>query len=429
MAVRTSTALGPHEQIIRHRLPEIAQRLAEGRSLPGLHGLTPINPCAIADVCGKVIADGHPNKEAAQAILEGTKGLDTEALLRSQLSQLQMAVMAPLPTFQVMLFGAENPEISGGFGKMGYALTQGIRSYNQDSGALIQFPKRTIALAADGMGGHKLGELASKIAVEAAVKHLMTDGIFSELVEVTGWGFTDEALRLYEQDPAAYLNAICHKSSQRRGVIQKLLKMFSGPETPGMGTTLCALSLEETGTVVVNVGDSRARVYIREKDGEVMPYLLTADHSVARERQAPDQKAPLDLEGIKKLEEALNRNNADSNVITSSLGTFGVALNHDTGLYEFAEPNHHLVFRLPHRESAEGEALYLLSSDGLVDGKMSELKLLEIVSAMFDEPAEKIAAAVTKEALKLGSMDNIIALAVKSDTIPDVDDPIIISRK
>jgi protein phosphatase len=123
-----------------------------------------------------------------------------------------------------------------------------IRTNNQDSFLIAD----TLFAVADGMGGHRGGEVASAMAVEA-LQHLTADPTPDELL-----GSVQQA------------NHVIFDRAR------------NDPDLRGMGTTLCAVALVSDGgdeeLAVVNVGDSR--VYLLREDELIQ---LTRDHSLVED--------------------------------------------------------------------------------------------------------------------------------------------------
>ena len=132
-------------------------------------------------------------------------------------------------------------------------------------------------VVADGMGGHAVGELASKLAVET-VAHLT----------FVREGSRGEALR----ESLTSANTQIHERGQHNRDFER------------MGTTCTALSLSPSGAVVGHVGDSRAYRIRRDRIDQ-----LTFDHSVEWEVRRRHRG---------RVSEELLR--AHRNVITRSLG-------------------------------------------------------------------------------------------------------------
>jgi PPM family protein phosphatase len=120
-----------------------------------------------------------------------------------------------------------------------------VRENNED--AIVA--SNSLAVVADGMGGHPGGEVASSIAVS--------------LVEAA---YTGRSIDELEAAVRAANRAIWDRSS-------------SSGDLEGMGTTVCAVGVTDDGYLaVVNVGDSRA--YLMHH-GQLRQ--LTHDHSVTAE--------------------------------------------------------------------------------------------------------------------------------------------------
>jgi PPM family protein phosphatase len=115
-----------------------------------------------------------------------------------------------------------------------------------------------ICIIADGMGGHKNGEIASGVAVRVAAKYLV-NRVYLRFLELHQDPM-DESIQ--ETIHNAFIEA-------QRAVIRY---------APGGGTTLtCALLLGEQVTVA-HIGDSRA--YFIYSDGRIQK--ITKDHSLVQ---------------------------------------------------------------------------------------------------------------------------------------------------
>jgi len=109
-----------------------------------------------------------------------------------------------------------------------------------------------LVIVADGMGGHVAGEVASRLAINAAAS--------SEL------------------DPADRVAAA------NRAIREEVAR---DPGLEGMGTTMTLLSIDGTTATIGHIGDSRAYL-LREDDFS----QLTEDHTVAAEYVALGQLDP-----------------------------------------------------------------------------------------------------------------------------------------
>ena len=120
------------------------------------------------------------------------------------------------------------------------------RRENEDNA----FARAPVFVIADGMGGARAGEVASKIAVDTFEQDL------------PGEGSPEERL------------ADCVREANRR-----IYEVSSSEhEHAGMGTTLTAAYLDEADVAIAHVGDSRAYLF---RDGELT--RLTRDHSLVGE--------------------------------------------------------------------------------------------------------------------------------------------------
>ncbi len=120
------------------------------------------------------------------------------------------------------------------------------RPANEDS-AIARAP---VFVVADGMGGARAGEVASRLAIDAFQEGLPDSGNSEEML----------AGRVREANRAIYDKAL------------------EEPDLQGMGTTLTAAYLDDARLAIAHVGDSRAYLF---RDGELR--RLTQDHSLVDE--------------------------------------------------------------------------------------------------------------------------------------------------
>ena len=143
----------------------------------------------------------------------------------------------------------------------GATATGESRSINEDSYLLLPVPGRSdaiLAAVADGMGGHRAGEVASSLALEALSDYLnnVDGGPRAKTVRGILRRAIDEANRV-----------VLRAASSR-------------PDWSGMGTTLTAVLTTGLQFSVCHVGDSRAYWYSPNFSDLV---TLTRDHSLAAE--------------------------------------------------------------------------------------------------------------------------------------------------
>ncbi len=209
----------------------------------------------------------------------------------------------------------------------------------------------SIFVVADGMGGHRGGEIASKLAVEAVVSlYYASDG----------------------SDPTAILGE-CFAEANRT-IFQKA---SSDAELFGMGTTCTTMVVRGAEAFFAHVGDSRAYVL---RNGDL--FQLTEDHSLVGE---------MVRSGILSVEDA--QRHPKRNVITRSLGT------HQDLTPDFPSTPYTI---------ADGD-VFVLCSDGLTSMVLDE-DVKRIVGA--HEPAEACRALVDL-ANANGGKDNISVQIVK----------------
>ncbi|MBQ8923273.1 MAG: Stp1/IreP family PP2C-type Ser/Thr phosphatase [Lachnospiraceae bacterium] len=155
------------------------------------------------------------------------------------------------------------------------------RSSNQDS---IFFsdkpvgPLPNLYIVADGMGGHKAGDQASKMAIDIAVDFIKKSTI---------------------ENPIAVLKRAMIFANNE---IYKKASM--DPDLRGMGTTMVVAVASDNKLYIANIGDSR--LYAIGNDIK----QITMDHSLVEE---------LIRDG--KLERKRGRNHPEKNIITKAMGS------------------------------------------------------------------------------------------------------------
>lgn len=227
-----------------------------------------------------------------------------------------------------------------------------VRTSNQDcvfceENAIGSFPN--LFLVADGMGGHRAGDTASRMCIEVVAEVIRTTdkktpvGVFEQAI--------DEANRV---------------------IYEKSVKHI---ELSGMGTTLVAVTIIEDTAFLVNIGDSRLyhmREHLRQ---------ITVDHSLVEEMVKSGE--------IQKDE---MRTHPNKNIITRALGT-------DTRV----RPD---CFEI---EVREGDVL-LLCSDGL--SNMLEDDRIEKILREHRENVEQAGQELVQQANEAGGKDNISVILI-----------------
>ena len=227
------------------------------------------------------------------------------------------------------------------------------RDINQDYIFLSEEPIGNLPnlfLVADGMGGHRAGDLASEYTV-SRVCEAVTKSMQKIPFQILKGAFQ-------------YAN-------------QKLIeKAGESPAYAGMGTTLVAVTVQDDTAYVANVGDSR--LY---KIGGTIEQI-TEDHSLVEEMVRMGE--------ISK-EEA--RNHPEKNIITRAIG-----------VSETVEPDYFDT------KLEKGECL-LLCSDGL-SNMLEDAQIKEILDRRTDlrSGAEEL----VREANRNGGKDNIAVVLIES---------------
>ena len=143
------------------------------------------------------------------------------------------------------------------------------RKQNEDS--LFYNDGMGLYVVADGMGGHKAGEVASKLVVETIRDYIdqnRTDHQPEDLVDADE-NLSEEARRLLAGIQLS--NRVVHDTAQRN------------EDYKGMGSTVSAVFFTETTFIVANVGDSG--IYLI-RDGKIE--LLSVPHTLIAEQTELD---------------------------------------------------------------------------------------------------------------------------------------------
>jgi protein phosphatase len=231
-----------------------------------------------------------------------------------------------------------------------------VRSHNQDNHIALpandaeEWERRGhLFLVADGMGGHAVGELASKIAVDT-IPHVYqkhaNDGPATALTKA-----------IVETNTAIFARGL------------------QNPEFKGLGTTGTALLLAPSGAWVGHVGDSRAYRVRHDRIEQ-----LTFDHSWVWELARQQGKKPEELQGV------------HSNQIWRALG-----------------PNQTVEVDIEGPHGIEPGDCYVVCSDGL-SGSVSDREIGAVVSAL---PPKEASRFLVDLANLQGGPDNITVVVIR----------------
>ena len=128
-----------------------------------------------------------------------------------------------------------------------------VRSHNEDSVTIVEnMLGEHMLIVADGMGGHRAGEIASGIAVEHLSERFKALSSIGSKLDAINW--LDENVAIINAEIIKYAN--------------------SNPECMGMGTTLVVAILTDDFLIFGNIGDSSGFVMKNRK-----LHKVTKDHT------------------------------------------------------------------------------------------------------------------------------------------------------
>lgn len=223
-----------------------------------------------------------------------------------------------------------------------------VRGNNEDVWAVL--PEKNCFVLADGMGGHKAGEIASSLAANSltsSIKSLPENADVEETCQFLRDAIAKANAKVFEE---SHLNSHCS----------------------GMGTTLSCFVLVKNFLIYGHIGDSRLYRYRTKLQ------RLTEDHSL-RHQHLNSGSAPPTL---------LMRH-----VITRAIGTHATVLP-DIGVI-----------------SLNSKDVYMLCSDGLSD-YVDEKKIAAVLASPLS--LEEMGRNLVELALEKGGNDNITLLLVRT---------------
>jgi PPM family protein phosphatase len=244
-----------------------------------------------------------------------------------------------------------------------------LRSNNED--AHLIFAEKDLYVVADGMAGHRFGELASAISINTMRRFYSSDELDRLL---------DAQFRRAKKAKLEPKNHPYEQFKLRRSIEEANLAIFNtarrNPQYETMGTTLVAASFCGKNVYVAHVGDSRA---YRLRDGTLT--LLTEDHSLLNEylRMNYIQQDEAETFPMK-------------NVIVRALG-----------LSDFVEVE-------VHRKTVKPGDLFMMCTDGLSDlvgDDEIEAGMKQIAEGSADENV------LVQMALDAGGVDNVTVMIVQ----------------
>ena len=211
------------------------------------------------------------------------------------------------------------------------------RSNNQDF--INKFDNKngiTLVILADGMGGHRAGNIASEMTVtDLGREWINTD--YTELSQIRDW-------------------LLVTLEAENR----KVYELGQTDEYKGMGTTVEALAIVDNNVIYAHVGDSRIGLL---HQGAYR--LLTSDHSLVNELVKAGQLTEEEAAKKKK-----------KNIITQSIGQAN-PVEPDLGV-QVLEENDYLIINSDGLTNmiTNDEIVSILSQDKNLDDKNNELVTL-----------------------------------------------------
>ncbi|CAN7435451.1 Stp1/IreP family PP2C-type Ser/Thr phosphatase [Rossellomorea vietnamensis] len=230
-----------------------------------------------------------------------------------------------------------------------------VRQLNEDSaGVFVNQHGDHLAVVADGMGGHRAGDVASELTIS----------ILKDLWEKTEKFHTADEAENWLKSTINEVNKEVYTYSQ------------SNSECEGMGTTLVGAICTSLFATIVNIGDSRG--YILNENGF---HQLTEDHTLVNELVRSGEISKEDAE-----------HHPRKNVILRAIGT-EASITMDIKTIMFEE-----------------EDVILLCSDGL-SNKVSEKEMKEVLAQ--DHSLENKGESLVHLANEYGGEDNITVVIVE----------------
>ncbi|AGP32736.1 phosphoprotein phosphatase [Sorangium cellulosum] len=247
------------------------------------------------------------------------------------------------------------------------------RDHNEDSYAVLS--EYDLFIVADGMGGHRAGDVASRLATES-----IADFFRSTSREDATWPFHFDTSLSEEENRLQAGIRVANRQIFERSIRSR--------DCAGMGTTVVGalFSKKKNRIYVGHVGDSRA---YRVRKGSISQ--LTRDHSLFNDY----------IMAMPELTEE-QRAELPRNVITRALGM-----------------NDSVAVDLISDEPQPGD-VYLLCSDGL-SGMLSDDQILQIVSSTEEVP--EMCRRLIAKANENGGEDNITALVIRIDEQDEAELP------
>jgi serine/threonine protein phosphatase PrpC len=238
------------------------------------------------------------------------------------------------------------------------------REHNEDSFVVLK--EYDLYVVADGMGGHRAGDVASKLATET-----ITEFFRSTAQDDVTWPFHFDANLSEEENRLLTGIRVANRQIFERSTRSR--------EYHGMGTTVVGamFSPRKSTMYIGHVGDSRC---YRVRGSQIQ--LLTRDHSLFNDY----------LLAMPDLTEE-QRRELPKNVITRALGM-----------------QDQVAVDLQHDDSQPGD-VYVLCSDGL-SGMVTDEEILDIVQKAWPRNMHEAPKNLIERANARGGEDNVTAVVI-----------------
>ncbi|MGE7661853.1 Stp1/IreP family PP2C-type Ser/Thr phosphatase [Peribacillus sp. NPDC097197] len=230
-----------------------------------------------------------------------------------------------------------------------------VRQHNEDNGGVFSNPEGVrLAIVADGMGGHRAGDVASGMTIDLLKERWEESSGIETANDAENWLKTQILL----------VNQLLFEHAE------------ANLECKGMGTTIVAAICTDKFATIANIGDSRCYLYNESGFKQV-----TEDHSLVNELVRSGQITKEDAE-----------HHPRKNVLLRALGTeLQVEMDITTVIFEEQD-------------------MLLLCSDGLTN-KVSEVELEEMLNN--GHSLEEKAQSLIEMANNYGGEDNITLVLVQ----------------
>jgi protein phosphatase len=239
------------------------------------------------------------------------------------------------------------------------------RDHNEDSYAVLS--EYDLFIVADGMGGHRAGDVASRLATDAIAEFFR-----STAQEDATWPFHFDTSLSEDENRLVTGIRVANRRIFERSIRSR--------DCAGMGTTVVGAlySKKKNRLFVGHVGDSRAyRVRGKQIQQLTRDHSLINDYLLAMPELTEEQRAEL-----------------PKNVITRALGM-----------------QDSVAVDLVSDEPQLGD-VYLLCSDGL-SGMLTDDQILDVVGS--SKETNEICKRLIQKANENGGEDNITALVIRFD--------------